>query len=81
MLELGIAFAVVPPHRAFQAFWPLRPLAQGLAVNGRIDASSCLVRHTAIRRIIYGGPSTLALQRQTIQVEDRELVQGQGCCC
>ena len=77
MLEPGIAIAAVPPHRAFQAFWPLRILAQRLAANGRVDASSCLVRHTTIRRIIYGGPSTRALHRQTIQVEDRELVEGQ----
>ena len=76
ILEPGIALAVVPPHRAFQAFWPLRTLAQKLAEHGRIDATGCLVRHTTIRRIIFGGPSTRALHRQSIQVEDRELVQG-----
>ncbi|MGI4789005.1 MAG: ComF family protein [Janthinobacterium lividum] len=75
MLEPGIAIAAVPPHRAYQAFWPLRTLAQRLAANGRIDATSCLVRHTTIRRIIYGGPSTRALHRQTIQLEDKALVQ------
>lgn len=35
------------------------------------------MRHTTIRRIIYGGPSTRALHRQTIQVEEGALVQGQ----
>ncbi len=35
LLAPGIALAVVPPHRAFQAFWPLRTLAQRLAENGR----------------------------------------------
>lgn len=76
MLEPGIALAVVPTHRAYQAFWPLRTLAQQLAANGRIDATSCLVRHTTIRRIIFGGPSTRALHRGTIQVEEAHLVQG-----
>ena len=76
LLAPGIALAVVPPHRAFQAFWPLRTLAQKLAESGRIDATSCLVRHTTIRRIIYGGPSTRILHRQTIQVEHKERVEG-----
>lgn len=76
LLLPGIALAVVPPHRAFQAFWPLRTLAQTLAANGRVDATSCLVRHTTIRRILYGGPSTRALHTQTIQVEDPERVAG-----
>ncbi len=79
MLTPGIAIAVVPPHRAYQAFWPLRTLAQMLAAEGdRVDATSCLVRHTTIRRIIYGGPSTRALHRQTIRVEDGALVQGRS---
>ena len=77
LLAPGIALAAVPPHRAFQAFWPLRTLAQQLAENRRIDATSCLVRHTTIRRIIYGGPSTRALHRQTIQAEHQELIVGQ----
>ncbi len=77
MLEPSIAIAVVPPHHAYQAFWPLRTLAQKLATSGRTDATSCLMRHTTIRRIIFGGPSNRALHRQTIQVEDEELVRGQ----
>lgn len=76
LLAPSVALAVVPPHRAFQAFWPLRTLAQKLAENGRTDATGCLVRHTTIRRIIYGGPSTRALHRQTIQMEHKELVEG-----
>ena len=74
LLEPDIALAVVPPHRAFQAFWPVRTLAQMLAENGRIDATDCLVRHTTIRRIVYGGPSTRVLHRQTVQVEHSELI-------
>ena len=76
ILEPDIAIAVVPPHRAYQAFWPVRTLAQKLAANGRNDATSCLVRQTTIRRIIFGGPSTHALHRQTVDVENAELVLG-----
>jgi phosphoribosylpyrophosphate synthetase len=77
MLEPSIVIVAVPPHRAYQAFWPLRTLAQKLAEHGRIDGTSCLVRQTTIRRIIYGGPSSRSLHRQTIHVEDEAIVQGQ----
>lgn len=78
LLELDIALAVVPPHRAFQAFWPLRTLAQRLAEHERNDATGCLVRHTTIRRIVYGGPSTRALHRQTVRVEHQEMIEGRS---
>ena len=76
MLAPDIALAVVPTHMAYQAFWPLRTLARELAAHGRIDATSCLVRHTTIRRITYGGPSTRGLHRQTIRIENAHLVAG-----
>jgi len=76
LLEPDIAVAAVPPHRAYQAFWPTRTLAQRLAAHGRVDATACLVRHATIRRIIFGGPSTRALHRETIRVEEAELIQG-----
>ena len=76
LLLPDIALAAVPPHRAYQAFWPTRTLAQRLAANGRIDATACLVRQTTIRRILFGGPSTRALHRATVSVESAHLVQG-----
>lgn len=76
MLAPEIALAVVPTHVAYQAFWPMRTLARQLAEHGRIDATSCLVRHTTIRRITFGGPSTKRLHRETIRVENPELVSG-----
>lgn len=76
ILAPDIAVAAVPPHRAFQAFWPTRTLAQRLAAHGRVDATACLVRHATIRRIIFGGPSTRALHRGTIRVEEAALIAG-----
>ncbi len=76
MLEPDIALAVVPTHLAYQAFWPIRTLAQQLAIHGRVDATSCLVRHTTIRRITFGGPSTKTLHRQTIRAENLPLIEG-----
>lgn len=76
MLASDIALTVVPTHLAYQAFWPTRTLAQNLAANGRQDATSCLIRHTTIRRITFGGPSTKALHRETIHVENPSLIEG-----
>jgi len=76
LLAPDIAVCAVPPHRAYQAFWPTRTLAQRLASNGRIDATACLVRQTTIRRIVFGGPSTRALHRATVRVEEAHLVRG-----
>jgi predicted amidophosphoribosyltransferase len=76
ILAPDIAIVAVPPHRAFQAFWPTRTLAQRLAADGRIDATACLVRHVTIRRILFGGPSTRALHRGTIRVEEAALIAG-----
>ncbi len=76
LLEPDIAVAAVPPHRAYQAFWPTRTLAQRLTANGRVDATACLVRQTTVRRIVFGGPSTRALHRETIRVEEAHLIAG-----
>lgn len=76
MLAASVALAAVPPHRAYQAFWPVRTLAQRLAHDGRVDATGCLVRHVSIRKILFGGPSTRALHRDTIQVENAERITG-----
>lgn len=74
ILAPDIAIAVVPTHLGYQAFWPTRTLAKQLAEQGRVDATSCLVRHTTIRKITFGGPSTRALHRQTIRVENPQLI-------
>ena len=79
MLAPGIALAVVPSHDPFHYLFPIRTLAQRLAAErDRIDATGCLVRQTRIQRIIFGGPSTRALHRDTISVENPELVQGRS---
>jgi phosphoribosylpyrophosphate synthetase len=76
-LEAGIAIAVVPSHEPFRTDPPLRELAKALAANDRIDATGCLVRHTKIKRIVYGGPSYRSLHRQTISVNEPEIIAGQ----
>ena len=72
----GVAISVVPPHRSYKAFWPLRTLARQLADNGRVDATSCLIRRTTIQRITFGGASTEELHRKTIRVDNPSLIEG-----
>ena len=79
LLAPGIVVAVVPSHAAHVIDSPMRDLARRLAAeDGRIDATDCLERHTTIRQILFGGPSTRALHRQTITVVGPERVQGRA---
>ena len=69
MLAPGIVITIAPSHDPFRTL-PLRELAARLAGSGdRIDATECLVRHTKIQRITYGGPSFVQLHEETIRVE------------
>jgi hypothetical protein len=77
MLAPDIALAVVPSHDPFQDVPPIRELARRLAASGeRGDATGCLVRHTRIKRIVWGGPSYPGLHRDTISIVDPHLVEG-----
>jgi hypothetical protein len=77
MLRECITLAIVPGHDPFVTETPVRELARRLCADGRrADATGVLERHTKIRRIVYGGESTIALHRATIRVTDPALVAG-----
>jgi hypothetical protein len=77
LLREGIVVAVVPGHDPFVTDTPIREVARRLCADGRReDATSALARHTKIRRIVYGGESTVALHRATVRVTDPALVAG-----
>lgn len=77
LLESDVAIAIVPSHDPFQTDPPLRELAQRLTATGeRIDATGCLVRHTKIKRIVWGGPSYRSLHQQTIRLHDPDRIVG-----
>jgi len=80
LLEDDIAVAIVPSHDPFTVDTPLRALAQVIveAQAGRTDATGVLVRHTAIRRIVFGGDSTMELHRETVRVESARIVAGRA---
>lgn len=79
MLASGIVIAVVPGHDPNRTTSPTRTLAQTLAAQAeRVDATACLVRHAPVRKILYGGPSTRDLHRETITVENAALIVGRN---
>lgn len=75
-LGKGFAIAIVPPSKSGSNRSGMPALAQGLAANGRIDASQCLVRHTDIPAQHEGGRRSVELHLATIRVEHAELIRG-----
>lgn len=79
VLAPSIAVAVVPSHDPFRTDTAVRDLGKLLAsTQDRADATGCLVRHTRIKRISYGGPSFKSLHKGSIRVEDPERVAGRA---
>ncbi len=77
MLREGVVVVVVPSHDPWAEEPPIRALAQDVVALAHLtDGTSCLVRHTKIKRIVFGGPSSRALHRRTISVENAEIVAG-----
>jgi predicted amidophosphoribosyltransferase len=76
MLAPGIVIVAVPPHDPASSRSGIQELAQNLAANGRIDATGCLVRRTAIPKLARGGARTLERHLRTIAVENVELIHG-----
>ncbi len=74
-----IAIAVVPSHDPFRVDAPIRLLAQAIVrERDRLDATACLVRHTKINRIVFGGESHPRLHKETIAVQNVELIAGRN---
>ena len=76
MLAPGIAIVAVPPHDPASSRSGIQELAQSLAANGRIDATGCLVRRTAIPKLARGGARTIERHLRTIVVQNPEVIRG-----
>jgi predicted amidophosphoribosyltransferase len=76
LLAPGIAIAVVPSHNTTTSPSGIQELAQMLAANGRVDATSCLVRHKSISKQATGGARSVKRNLQTIRVENADLIVG-----
>ena len=76
MLAPGIAITAVPPHDPASSRSGIQQLAQNLAANGRVDATTSLVRWVAIPKLATGGNRTVAQHLRSIRVENAELIRG-----
>lgn len=76
LLERGFAIAVIPSADSARTGSGIRDLAQLLAGNDRIDATSCLVRHTTIPKLACGGVRKMEVHLRSITVVDAHLIRG-----
>lgn len=70
----GISLCVVPSHDPANTESGMKWIAQKLAQNGRVDATSCLVRHTKIVKLAHGGDRSKEVHLNSIRVENQHLV-------
>jgi hypothetical protein len=74
MLAHDFAIAVVPSHDPSKTTSGIRTLAIRLATNGRVDATTCLVRHTYIGKLAHGGNRDINVHLDSIIVRDSHLI-------
>ena len=74
LLADGFAICVVPAHDPATVYSSLHVLATRLATAGRINASTCLVRHQAIQRLSAGGDRSVDVHLRSVVVTRTELV-------
>jgi predicted amidophosphoribosyltransferase len=78
-LSPGIAIAYVPSHDPSNVNSGIRILAQRLAANkGRIDATSCLERHTFVAKKAHGGDRRIEVDLRSIHVKNKELLRNRN---
>ena len=77
MLASGIAIAVVPPSDPAASISGIQEIAKALAAaNGRIDATECLIRFTAIPKLAKGGKRDIEQHLNSVRVEHAEVIWG-----
>lgn len=74
----GVSLCVVPSHDPANTESGMRWIAQKLALNGRLDATACLVRHTKIVKLANGGDRSKAVHLDSIRVENQHLVKNKA---
>ncbi|WP_151736738.1 ComF family protein [Paenibacillus tengchongensis] len=70
----GVSLCVVPSHDPANTESGMKWIAQRLAQGGRVDATSCLVRHKKIDKLAHGGERSKAVHLNSIRVDNQDLV-------
>lgn len=74
----GLPIVIVPSSNSENINTGIKKLGQLLAKNGRIDATSCLVRHTTIPKAAKGGPRNVQSHLNSINVQNVHLIKGKS---
>jgi predicted amidophosphoribosyltransferase len=78
LLGSDFAICVVPSHDPAATSGPLHLLAANLCRNrGRVDASTCLVRHAKISKLAMGGNRDKQVHLESIRVVRKNLIKDQ----
>ncbi len=72
-----VTIVTVPSSNSENTDSGIKKLAQLLAKDGRIDGTSCLVRHTTIPKASMGGPRNIQVHLNSISIHNAHLVKGQ----
>jgi phosphoribosylpyrophosphate synthetase len=71
-----VAICVIPSSNPEKRDTGIRVLGVRLALNDRVDATSCLVRTKFVQKAALGGPRSVAVHMDSIEVRDIERVRG-----
>lgn len=76
LVKPGVTITVVPGHDPVKIDSGIRTIAQILALDDRIDATSCLVRHKKIEKLATGGSRHPKVHHDSIVVRNINLIKG-----
>lgn len=76
IIKPGIAIAVVPGHDPAKVASGIRTIAQVLALDNRVDATSCLMRNKKIEKLATGGSRHPKVHHDSIIVKNVNLIKG-----
>ncbi|MGW7162653.1 ComF family protein [Paenibacillus taichungensis] len=75
IVDLNVALAVVPSHDPNKMGGGVYRIAKRLvASNRRVDAVSCLQRHSLIQKLAHGGPRGIDVHINSIRVVNPEFI-------
>lgn len=77
-LAKGFPIVVVPSHDPIKIDSGIKLLAEKLAANGRIDATSCLKRYMKVDKKSFGGARSLDVDSKSIKVVNKHLIQNKA---
>jgi hypothetical protein len=76
ILDYGFSIVTIPSSDPLTTHPGIRQLGMRLAANRRIDATTCLVRHTRIPKLASGGDRDISQHEGSISVVDESLIRG-----